>query len=132
MAASIEFHTLNILENAQIAGFNVTTILQEHPGKSFGYAFEKNAKKIVYSTDSEHKDNLDFNNSRFVDFFKNSDVLIFDAQYSLVEAEIIKKDWGHSNNLLAVEFSSAALVKHLILFHNEPMRNDFNLDKLLF
>jgi hypothetical protein len=40
----------------------------------------------------EHR--ADTNGSTFVAFFKDADLLIFDAQYSLAEAEPVKRDWG--------------------------------------
>jgi ribonuclease BN (tRNA processing enzyme) len=34
------------------------------------------------------------------------------------------KDWGHSNNVVAVELAQAAHVKRLVLFHHEPIFDD--------
>ena len=44
---------------------------------------------------------------------------------------MLKENWGHSSNILGVELSVAADVKHLCLFHNEPLCDDENLDKFL-
>lgn len=54
-----------------------------------------------------------------------------DAQYSFAEANSIKEDWGHSNNIIAVELSGLAGVKTLCLFHQEPVLDDFQLHKFL-
>ncbi|HPG32026.1 MAG TPA: MBL fold metallo-hydrolase, partial [bacterium] len=129
MAAEKKYELLSPSEKYEVCGYEIEIIEQNHPGKSFGYSFKKNNKKIVYSTDSEHKEEVSA--SVFLDFFKDADALIFDAQYTLVDSEYLKCDWGHSSNLLAVEFACLANVKNLIMFHSEPVKDDFELDKIL-
>ncbi len=84
----------------------------------------------VYATDVElqmfEADVVD----RYADFFADADVLIFDSQYTLEET-VIKEDWGHSNNVIGIELSQEAGVKHLVLFHQDPTVRDEALDKLL-
>ncbi len=114
-----------------ISGFRITAKEQSHPGKSYGYRIEKEGKTIVYSTDSEHKSETDEDSARVVEFFRDADLLIYDAQYSLADACTIKEDWGHSNNVIGVEFAQRANVKHLCLCHNEPSSSDEELDRFL-
>jgi phosphoribosyl 1,2-cyclic phosphodiesterase len=114
-----------------ISGFRVTAKEQSHPGKSYGYRIERNGKTVVYSTDSEHKSETDEDSARVVEFFRNADLLIFDAQYSLTDACTVKEDWGHSNNVIGAEFAQRAGVKHLCLYHNEPSSSDEDLDRFL-
>ena len=66
-----------------------------------------------------------------MDFFSNADLLIFDAQYNLAYAATSKEGWGHSNNVTAVELALKSNVKHLCLYHNEPVSSDEDLDKFL-
>ncbi len=115
----------------QIGGLTVKGIKQNHPGDSYGYSFEKEGKKIVYSTDSEHNEDVLGREQALINFFQGADLLIFDAQYSFMESTYTKESWGHSSNLLGVEISVAADVKHLCLFHNEPACDDETLDKFL-
>jgi len=130
LGADIHFETLIPQRAYDIAGFRVTAIEQNHPGKSYGYRFERHGKVVVYSTDSEHKSEGDENSGSFVDFFSRADLLIFDAQYTLAEASTVKEDWGHSNNFIGVELALKAGVRHLCLFHNEPVSGDRALYKL--
>ena len=44
----------------------------------------------------------------FVEFFRDADVVIFDAMYSLAEATSVKADWGHSSNIVGVELCQLA------------------------
>jgi phosphoribosyl 1,2-cyclic phosphodiesterase len=131
MQAEKKFIVLEPDRKYDIAGFSVKGIKQNHPGDSYGYCFERQDKKIVYATDSEYKEEVWDDEQRIVNFFRNADLLIFDAQYSFFEATNVKENWGHSSNILGVELSVAAGVKHLCLFHNEPLCDDDNLDKFL-
>ncbi len=131
MNAQINFTVLKPEQEYQIAGFNVKTIEQNHPGNSYGYRFEKDGKSIVYSTDSEHKTEAYYDDYVFLDFFRNADLLVFDAQYSLLDAISFKENWGHSSNIMGVELSVKANVKRLCIFHNEPTLDDEKLDQFL-
>jgi hypothetical protein len=50
--------------------------------------------------------------------------VIFDAMYSLADAVSVKEDWGHSSNMVGVELCQLAGVRHLALFHHEPVFKD--------
>jgi phosphoribosyl 1,2-cyclic phosphodiesterase len=131
MNADIEFVVLEEGKEYRVAGFTVKGVKQNHPGGSYGYRFEKDGKSVVYSTDSEHKGEAYEEDYLFLDFFKSADLLIFDAQYSLLDAITAKENWGHSSNIIAVELSVKAGVKHLCIYHNEPTLDDEKLDKFL-
>lgn len=130
LPATVRFTVLSPGQDYELGGFRVRAFAQAHPGGSFGYAFTAAGRKVGYSTDSEHKAD-DVQESRFVEFFSAADLLVFDAQYSLAEADLAKKDWGHSSNVLGVELAVQARAKRLVLFHREPRSNDEALDQLL-
>jgi phosphoribosyl 1,2-cyclic phosphodiesterase len=131
MQADISFHSLKPGITYDIAGMKVLTIEQNHPGRSYGYRFSYGGKVIVYSTDAEHAEDSLEEQSRFVDFSRGADVLIFDAQYNFLETIDMKENWGHSSNIKAVEMAVDAGVKKLCLFHSEHSCNDENLDRFL-
>ena len=131
LGATIEFVELEPGRNYEIDGLSVRAIVQSHGGDSFGYRFSKDGRTLVYSTDSEHKfEALDPSNP-FIEFFRNADVLIFDAQYSLAEQVSVKEDWGHSSNMIGVELAQLAGVKQLVMYHHEPANDDKMLEKIL-
>jgi phosphoribosyl 1,2-cyclic phosphodiesterase len=131
LSATIEFVPLKVGEPAEICGFTVTPGKQHHGGDSFGYRFERDGKVLVYATDSEHKFETREDEEPFVRMFRNADVLIFDAMYSLGDAVSMKEDWGHSSNVIGVELAQKAGVKHLVLFHHEPRYDDATLERVL-
>jgi anti-anti-sigma factor len=131
LAATIEFITLEPGRTYEVAGLSVTSIKQFHTGDSYGYRFSQSGKSIVYSTDCEHKYSHLDESYPFVPFYRNADLLIFDAMYSLGDSVSVKEDWGHSSNVVAVELAQAAQVKRLVLFHHEPVLDDRMIEVVL-
>ncbi len=131
MQASRRFTVLEPGRQYQVGGYRVMAIEQDHPGLSYGYSLEKDGKKIVYATDAEHRELPDDESGPLLDFCRNADLMLFDAQYSLIDAIDTKESWGHSSNMVGVEIAMRADVKHLCLFHNEPTQHDDMLDKTL-
>ena len=85
----------------------------------------------MYSTDSEHKLADPEANEAFIAFFRNADVVVFDAMYSLAVAISVKADWGHSSNIVGVELCQRAGARHLCLFHHEPASSDDTIERVL-
>lgn len=112
-------------------GFTISRIATNHPGGGFGYKIENGGRTVVYLTDNEleppGEKATEFD--AFVEFCRNADVLIHDAQY--VEADMPqKRGWGHSLVGQVRSLALAAGVKHLILYHHDPDRSDQDLDAI--
>ena len=131
LGAAIEFVKLEPGKPYQLNAMKVTPHLQLHGGDSYGYRFEHDGHVVVYTTDSEHKLEDRAEAEKFAAFFRDADVVIFDAMYALAEAISVKADWGHSSNIVGVELCQMARAKHLVLFHHEPANNDATLEGLL-
>jgi phosphoribosyl 1,2-cyclic phosphodiesterase len=129
--APFEFVYLEPDRVHEVAGMRVTLKHQHHTGDSYGYRFERDGRTVVYSTDSEHTFQDPTEGASFARFFREADVVIFDAMYSLAEAISVKADWGHSSNIVGVELCQLAQVRHLCLFHHEPALDDGALVKML-
>jgi phosphoribosyl 1,2-cyclic phosphodiesterase len=131
LAADIEFVQLVPGETREVDGVRVTPNLQFHSGDSYGYRFEAGGRSLVYTTDSEHKLEDASETVRIVEFFREADLVVFDAMYSLAEAISVKADWGHSSNVVAVELCQMAQAKKLALFHHEPANDDRAIARIL-
>jgi phosphoribosyl 1,2-cyclic phosphodiesterase len=131
LGARLEFIQLDPGRGYDIGGLHVTAKVQRHSGDSYAYRFERDGKILVYSTDSEHKLEDTAATRDFVEFFRDADLVIFDAMYSLADAVSIKEDWGHSSNVVGVELCQLARVKHLCLFHHEPVHDDDRIASIL-
>ncbi|HEX2440348.1 MAG TPA: MBL fold metallo-hydrolase [Methylomirabilota bacterium] len=131
LGAEVRFVRLEPDRPYDLLGYRVTAKRQHHTGDSYGYRFERDGRVVVYSTDSEHKLDDPAIAEAFVAFFRDADIVIFDAQYSLAESISIKEDWGHSSNVVGVELCQRARVKHLVMFHHEPTYEDEKLAAVL-
>ena len=131
LGAKIEFVALEPGRRHEVAGLGVVPIVQNHHGLSYGYRFDQGGKTVIYSTDCEHKFATLDASYPFVDFYRDADLLIFDAMYSLADTMSVKEDWGHSSNMVAVELAQMAAVKHLVMFHHEPAYDDRMIASIL-
>ena len=131
MGSNISFHRLDTQQTYTIGNVQVNCIEQPHPGMSYGFCFQHNGKKVVYSTDIEHQDVVDDTENPFIEFYKNADILIIDGQFNLADHLYTKQNWGHSSNLIAIEMAVLSQVSTLCLFHADHTLDDVQLDKFL-
>jgi phosphoribosyl 1,2-cyclic phosphodiesterase len=131
LGADIAFIHLEPGQWYEVNGFRVQAKLQPHHGDSYGYRFEMDGKAVVYSTDGEHKLESEEATDAIVDFYREADLVIFDAMYSLADMITLKEDWGHSSNTIGVDLCLRANVKHYCMFHHEPAYDDATLYSVL-
>ena len=98
-----------------------------HPGGVYVYRITWRGKSVVYATDTEGYVGTD---RKLVQFAKDADVLIHDAQY-LEEhywGQLVgfpsTQGFGHSTVTMACEVAAASEVGQLILFHHDPAYSD--------
>lgn len=148
MSSDLDFHELDE-ETFDIGHVQVKSHFLNHTVLTMGYRLFSGGKTVVYATDTEPYGSFHANSNgnghgsnghrrggfvhegdaRFVDFVEHADVLIHDAQYT--EAEYPNKvGWGHSTIEYAVEVALVGGVKHLVLFHHDPMRTDDQVAEL--
>ncbi|MDP8241237.1 MAG: MBL fold metallo-hydrolase [Candidatus Hatepunaea meridiana] len=120
-----EFVQLREGESFRIGDIEIDTISLYHPGGCTGYKVSYNGKTIIYATDSEYKE-LSPEPKPIIDFFRDADLVIFDAQYTMLE-NIEKEDWGHSSTIIGIDMALKAGVKKLAFTHHEPTYSDEKL-----
>ncbi|MEN9562957.1 MAG: hypothetical protein RIR73_1201 [Chloroflexota bacterium] len=91
-----------------------------HPGGVYHYRIEYQGKSVVYATDTEGYVGMD---CKLIQFSRNADVLIHDAQYS-DEHYITTQGYGHSTATMAGQVAASAETGQLILFHHDPSYAD--------
>ena len=110
------------------------------------YKFDVNDKKVLYISDNEpypvhpeatqDTDDLEQSmfvedsNQRLINFAKDVDVFIHDAQYTPDEYKT-KVQWGHSPYDYTVKIALGAKVKTLVLFHHDPLHDDAFVDSIV-
>ncbi|NVK58206.1 MAG: MBL fold metallo-hydrolase [Alteromonadaceae bacterium] len=103
-----------------------------HPGKGSAYCVAENGYKVAYITDNElyppYKKETNFLD--VVDFARNADLIIHDAQYMLTDMPG-KSGWGHSVAEEAVKLAMACNAKRLALYSHDPSRTDDDIDAII-
>lgn len=112
-------------------GIDIDRQIVNHPGGAYGYRVTHRGGSFVHIPDNELDPPGVSNTSfeAFTRFCQNADVLCHDAQY-LSNDMPFKWGWGHSMVHRVCELAIAANIKHLILFHHDPARDDASLDKI--
>jgi phosphoribosyl 1,2-cyclic phosphodiesterase/DNA-binding response OmpR family regulator len=139
--ATIEYHDL-VEGQFEIDDITVTTRYLHHPALTLGFRIEADGVILVYSSDHEpstpeaaaadRKDvaGLNRQEAQHIEFLRDADLLIHDAQY-LAEEYPSKVGWGHSTVEYVVDAAAAANARRLALYHHDPTRTDDAVDELL-
>lgn len=94
------------------------------------YKISYNGKSLVYATDKECYYGGD---KKFIQFAKNCDLLIHDAQYTsedYLNPHASKQGFGHSTYDMAIEVMKQANAKNLAFFHYDPSYDDEKLNRI--
>ena len=103
---------------------SIDAIPGNHPGGCMVFRLRYRGKTIIYATDYEYEAQSFV---RLVDFSKNADLLLFDAQYT--EDELITKaGFGHASAALGMKLMALSGAKRLLLIHHDPHSHDPILD----
>lgn len=124
MPAEKQFVQLREGETVQIGRTIVSSLALYHPGTAYAYRFDNGESVFVFASDGEYKSLAEASLRRYIDFYANADVLVFDSQYSLRDVFLSKADWGHSSAIIGVDIAERAGVKKLITFHHDPTHTD--------
>ena len=138
LGAGVEFHEL-VEGTFEIDGVSVRTQYLNHPALTLGYRFECDGATVCYIADHEPFDPAlatggdvlaNRHDARHVEFLRDADVVIHDAQYDVAEyAERV--GWGHSTVDYVVDVCSAAGVGQTVLYHHDPFHDDDTVDAMV-
>jgi ribonuclease Z len=81
----------------------------------------------VYSPD--HAIGAPTVDSELVELARGADVWILNGMFTPNE-RVQYRGWGQSSHIEAVELALAAEVKMVILFHHDPWKDDYTLDRM--
>jgi phosphoribosyl 1,2-cyclic phosphodiesterase/CheY-like chemotaxis protein len=135
--ATIRYHDL-VEGSFNIDDIKVSTHYLNHPALTLGYRLEADGATLVYSCDHEPysqwlasgQGEILGQDLGHVEFIKEADLLIHDAQYTAAEYPA-KTGWGHSSVEYVVKLGEYARVKRLALTHHDPLRDDDSVDRML-
>lgn len=131
----------------EINDVRLYTKYTNHPVMTLSYRIEADGQSIVYTGDTEPyfnvlltggrtpdqidpqdlqeiEDEVRIQNQRHIDFCREADLLIHDAQYTESEYLLNRRGWGHTPIEHAIFVGRRAGVKRLALSHHDPTRPD--------
>lgn len=131
MRAEVNYHCIDEQPLTICEGrVRVTSLELDHPSKAYAYRFETENHSFVYASDGAYYNLGPEDMQPYVDFYRDADLLVFDAQFALTES-FEKRTWGHSSAIVGVELACMAGVKSLALFHHDPSADDALLEHFL-
>src|SRR5262245_19090728 len=115
----------------EIDGIQIQTQYSNHTTPTIGYRISDGLTTIAYIPDHEPFGALTFTNARLSDprdqrhvqFMKDANLIIHDAQYSAAEYPD-KRGHGHSPVEYVTDVAIQANAERLALFHHDPARED--------
>jgi diguanylate cyclase (GGDEF)-like protein len=113
----------------------VETRYLNHTAPTLAYRLTDGLTSLAYVTDHEPFWSvpgpvfLHPGDRQHVEFLRNCDLIIHDAQYTAEEYQT-KRGWGHGTIEYATDIAVAARAGKLALFHHDPMHDDVTLKKL--
>jgi phosphoribosyl 1,2-cyclic phosphodiesterase len=114
--------------NFNIGPVQVRAHRSNHPGLCFGYRLFSPESLIAFFPDSEPRAGGE--DRDLVEFIRDADVLILDAQYDAAEYTT-HVGWGHGCLNDTVGLALQAGVRHLCLFHHDPDHDDKKIDSFV-
>ena len=114
----------------EVDGARIDVIPLNHPQGGFGFRIHEDRQVLVFITDNELGAAKGQRMPEFVDFARDVDLLIHDAQYLPAEMPE-RRGWGHSTYEEAVNLAMAAGAHNLILTHHDPSRSDAEVEKII-
>jgi phosphoribosyl 1,2-cyclic phosphodiesterase/ActR/RegA family two-component response regulator len=132
-----------------IGPIGVDTMYLNHPGICVGYRLNTSAGAIAYLPDNEPFQRYKYNSEpraqsgsqeilefarrmddKLVDFIRDAEVLIIDAQYDATEYQT-RVGWGHGCVDDVVALALNANVRRLYLFHHDPSHDDAKVGSMV-
>jgi phosphoribosyl 1,2-cyclic phosphodiesterase/DNA-binding NarL/FixJ family response regulator len=143
MQANFHFHDLGDGAPVKVGNIEIYYYYATHPGSTLCFKIKYGDKMIGYVTDNEFLSGYHGNPNDipidspllepyldFIEFLKDCDVLVHEAQYT-PEDYLTKVGWGHSSITNALVLIKYTGVKEWIVTHHDPIHSDDDLEAKL-
>jgi phosphoribosyl 1,2-cyclic phosphodiesterase len=129
LGAKIHFHKLEPRKQISFKDTTLTPYQLDHPDPCWGYRIEHQGKVFSHCVDSECTRMSAADLGLDLPLYQNVDVMIFDAQYSFLEATE-RINWGHSSAPIGLDLAMREKVKKIYFIHHDPAAPDSKIAKI--
>ena len=130
LGAKFQFHRLEPRKRFQFGSLGVTPYMLDHPDPCWGFRIDNGEKTFSYCVDTETKRASPESLGEDRKLYENSDLLVFDAQYSLAEmADRI--DWGHSAATMGLDLAQRFRIPKVVFVHHDPSSPDEKIHRAI-
>jgi phosphoribosyl 1,2-cyclic phosphodiesterase len=127
LPSKISFH--NLKKTLNIGSIKIDTIVNNHPNHTRGFKFTEDNKSFAFLTDNEVRaQNGNTSYNEFVEFAKNTALLVHDAQYT-EEVYKTRIGWGHSTYNQVAELVHDSGAKEFMVTHHDHFSSDKFIEK---
>ncbi len=123
LEAKVLLHRLVPRKKVLIKDFRVTPYRLDHPDECWGYKVEKDGLSYSHCVDTELIRMTDQDLGKDLDLYKDADLMLFDAQYSVKEASD-KLNWGHAAAHFGIDMALKQRVKQIVFVNHDPSASD--------
>lgn len=123
LQASLQFHRLSPREPIQLNDLKVTPYRLDHPDPCWGYRCEQGGKVFSHCVDSE---TVRFSRAELAEdlpLYQGVDLLLFDAQYGLIES-MKREKWGHGSASVGLDLAIREGIRQILFMHHDPSSQD--------
>jgi len=119
LPSKIFFHQLKPRFSFTLGDLKITPYKLDHPDPCWGYKITDGKKTISYCVDTEAMRLSREELGEDLPLYQNTDLLIFDAQYTLKEA-IERINWGHAAAPLGLDITIREKIPQVFFIHHDP------------
>ena len=130
LKARIDYLNFLAHDTLDLDGVLIDSMRLNHPQGGLAFRFREGKHTMVFITDNELGAAKGRRIPEFVEFARECDLLIHDAQY-LPEEMAHRQGWGHSTYAEVVALAQQAKVHNLLLTHHDPIRSDADVEKIV-
>lgn len=123
LGAKLHFHSLKPRVPVSFEGIQVTPYQLDHPDPCWGYRFDYQGKSYAHCVDGEFRRASRKELGPDLPMYTNADVMLFDAQYSFLEASE-RINWGHASAPIGVDLAIREGIKKVLFVHHDPASTD--------
>lgn len=123
LRSKIEFHRLEPRHTIEVGDVTVAPYQLDHPDPCWGFRVESGGKAYAHCVDTEGTRMSEADLGADLPLYRNADLVLFDAQYTLIEA-VEKMNWGHSAALIGIDIALRENIKQILFAHHDPGASD--------